>query len=224
MREESRNVSAVAHYYTLPDTPYDLWVRGELAGFLHLPDDGTRVEVIGGEIVVSPGPTLDHNLIVSDIGDRFAEVRATDANFPWRCVQTTDLNLVRVGDGYVPDLLVIRSEVASDARRTRARYLLPHQVDLVVEVTSRWNAANDREPAHLRAVPTKWRGYASTGIPHYLLVDRDPRTPQIKLYTDPDIHGGTYGTATTWKFGETVELPQPFGLRIPTDEWEPWDG
>jgi len=32
-----------------------MWMRDELAGYLHLPKDGTRVEVIGGEIVV-PSP------------------------------------------------------------------------------------------------------------------------------------------------------------------------
>ncbi|MEV5705173.1 Uma2 family endonuclease [Actinoallomurus sp. NPDC052274] len=216
-------MSAVAHYYTLPDTPYDLWVRGELAGFLHLPDDGTRVEVIGGEIVVSPGPTLAHNLIVSDISDRFAEVRATRPGFTWRCVQTTDLNLIRLGDGYVPDLLVIDADVAREARQTGARYLLPPQVDLAVEVTSPSNAANDREPGRLGRKPTKWGGYAATGIPYYLLVDRDPRTPRITLYARPDVHAGTYEVLTAWKFGETITLREPFGLDIPTDEWEPWD-
>ncbi|MBO2459779.1 hypothetical protein [Actinomadura violacea] len=26
----------------------------------------------------------------------------------------------------------------------------------------------------------------------------------------------------SWEFGETVKLPDPFGLEITTDEWEPW--
>ncbi|MCO5968569.1 Uma2 family endonuclease [Actinoallomurus soli] len=216
-------MSAVAHYYTLPDTPYDLWVHGELADFLHLPDDGTRVEVIGGEIVVSPGPMLAHNLIVSDINDRFAEIRATRPGFTWRCVQTTDLNLVRLGDGYVPDLLVIDADVAREARQTGPRYLLPPQVELAVEVTSPSNAANDREPGRLGRRATKWGGYASTGIPYYLLVDRDPRAPRTTLYARPDVHAGTYEVLTTWKFGETIHLPEPFGLDVPTGEWEPWD-
>ena len=95
MREESHNVSAVAHYYTLPDTPYDLW----------LPDDGTRVEVVGGEMVVSP-----------------------------------------------------------------------------------------------------------------------PRTAQAVLYSDPDPSSGAYLHFASWKFGETIRLPDPFGIEIVTDGWGPWDG
>jgi hypothetical protein len=27
---------------------------------------------------------------------------------------------------------------------------------------------------------------------------------------------------TTWKVGETISLPEPYGVEIPTDEWEPW--
>lgn len=151
--------AVTAHfYYALPNTPYAMWIRGELAEHLHLPKDGARVEVVGSEIVVSPGPALDHNLIVGDIQDRFAEARGADSEFPWRCVQTTDLDLVQIRDGYVPDLLVITNEVATEVRQTRARHLLPGQVGLVVEVASRSNAANDREPSHLRPVSTKRSG------------------------------------------------------------------
>jgi hypothetical protein len=57
VREEAHNVSAVVRYYTLPDTPYNLWLRDELAEQLHLPGDGTRVEVVGGEMMVWPAPT-----------------------------------------------------------------------------------------------------------------------------------------------------------------------
>lgn len=218
MREESPTVSAVAHYHTLPDSPYTLWERGELADFLHLPDDGTRSEVIGGEIVVSPGPTLDHNLIVSEIHRAFDRADP----FQWIPVQSTDLNLVRIGDGYIPDLIVIRHEVAAEAKRAHSRYLLPAQVELVVEVTSPSNATNDREPVPLRPVASKWSGYAATGIPCYLLVDRDPRIAHTRLYTVPDVHAGTYGVSTIWEFGKTIRLPEPFNLDIPTGGWESW--
>jgi hypothetical protein len=28
---------------------------------------------------------------------------------------------------------------------------------------------------------------------------------------------------TAWKFGETISLPEPFGIKIPTGEWLPWE-
>lgn len=172
---------------------------------------------------MSPGPTLEHNLIVGAIQNRLTEARVVNPEFPRRRVQTTDLNLVRISDGYVPDLLVITNDVAAEVRQSRARHLLPDQVGLVAEVTSRSNASNDREPGHLRPVSTKWSGYASTGIAHYLLIERDPRAPQSVLYTEPDPETGRYQTMTAWKFGETIQLPEPFGAEIPTDEWEPWE-
>ncbi|GII78138.1 hypothetical protein Sru01_31200 [Sphaerisporangium rufum] len=80
------SVAAVAHrHYLLPDTPYAMWVRDELAGFLDLPKDGTRVEVIAGEIVVSPGPSLSHNMIVGDIQKSAARAEFADPGFPWEC-------------------------------------------------------------------------------------------------------------------------------------------
>ncbi|NDU72585.1 hypothetical protein GWI34_08085 [Actinomadura sp. DSM 109109] len=48
--------ATVHHHRELPDTPYNLWLRDELADVLDLPRDGTRVEIVGGEIIVSPGP------------------------------------------------------------------------------------------------------------------------------------------------------------------------
>jgi Uma2 family endonuclease len=223
VREESPTVSAVAHYSTLPDSPYILWERGELARYLHLPDDGSRCEVIGGEISVSPGPTLNHNLIVSEIHRAFNRAEVADPSFRWIPVQSTDLNLVRIGDGYIPDLLLMTHEVAAEVRQAHARYLEPHQVELVVEVTSRSNAANDREPTPLRPGASKWSGYARTAIPFYLLVDRSPRIARTTLYTEPDIHAGTYKALSTWEFGETIKLPEPFAVEIPTGDWEPWE-
>ena len=224
MRGESPDVSiaAPARFHTLPDTAYNLWVRDELADCLHLPHDCTRVEVIGGEIVVSPGSTVGHNGIVQDIADSSVEARIASPGFSWRCVHTTDLNLSEIQDGYIPDLLIVDPRILTDARRAEAPHLFPQQVGLVVEVTSRSNAADDRRPTLMRSADTKWNGYAKVGIPYYLLVDRDPRAAQTRLYSNPDPSTGAYMHDVTWDFGHTIRLPEPFGFEIPTDEWEPW--
>jgi hypothetical protein len=217
------SIAAVAHrHYTLPDTPYNLWVRDELADHLQLPHDGTRVEIIGAEIVVSPGPTVGHNGIVQDVTDGLAAARGTDPAFPWRCIQTTDLNLVEIQDGYIPDLIVLETKILVEARRAEARHLLPWQAHLVIEVTSRGNAADDRQPTLRRASPTKWNGYARVGIPYYLLVDRGPKHAQAILYSSPDQSSGAYGHLRSWEFGEVIRLPEPFGFEISTELWEPW--
>ncbi|MCP9950491.1 hypothetical protein [Actinomadura madurae] len=124
-------VAAVVHY-TLSDTPYALWVRGDLAGELHLPNDGSRVEVIGGEIVVSPALVFRHNRVARDIGHAMSVATTTDPDFRWEFVQTNELNLVPVQEA------------------------------------------------------------------------------------------GTYEPLHTWKFGETIRLPEPLGFEIDTERWKPW--
>ncbi|MFI9271698.1 Uma2 family endonuclease [Kitasatospora sp. NPDC052896] len=209
--------------WTMPDSPYALWVRGELAEFLRIPDDGTRVEVVGGEFVVSPAPAVDHNIIVSDINRGVVAAELRDGEFPLRAVQTTELDLVEVSDGYIPDLMVLNHEVLARAGAARAQHLYPHQLMLVVEVTSPSNAAGDHEPAFGRGRrETKWNGYARSGVPFYLLVDRDPRNPGVTLYADPDQGTGRYRERSSWPFGTPVKLPEPLGFEFSTDRWRPW--
>ncbi|MFJ2780568.1 MULTISPECIES: Uma2 family endonuclease [unclassified Kitasatospora] len=209
--------------WTLPDSPYAMWVRDELAAYLRIPEDGTRVEVIGGEFVVSPAPVFTHAVILSNIQRAVDYAEFTDPSFPWRVVQGVNVDLVEIGDGYVPDLVVLHRDTVDHGCAEDVRHLYPQQVNLVVEVTSPSNAYNDREPVLSRRMQaTKWNGYARGGVPHYLLVDRDPERPGITLFGEPDRGAGTYGVLETWKFGETVSLPEPFRFEIPTDRRRPW--
>ncbi|MFI9271699.1 Uma2 family endonuclease [Kitasatospora sp. NPDC052896] len=216
------SVTAIAHLM-LPDTPYEMWVRDELFDFLHLPKDGTRVEVVGGEIVVSPAPVFLHAGIVATI-QRVIDARGTmDPLFPWRSMQGLGLDMVEIGDGYIPDLLVFHVDIEARGWSDAPDALTPDQVELVVEVTSKSNAHNDRRPViGRRTQGTKWSGYARAGISHYLLVDRDPKRPGVTLYSAPDRFAGRYDEQTTWKFGDVVRLPEPFGVEIPTELWRPW--
>src|SRR5262245_12330073 len=135
-----------------------MWIRGELAGYLRLSDDGTRVEVIRGEIVVSPGPTLGHNAIVQDIADALVTARVIAAGIAGTCAQTSELNPAAINEGYVSDLVVLDTEILREAQKAEARHLLPAQVELVVEVTSLSTALMDRDPRPERRRP-KSTGY-----------------------------------------------------------------
>lgn len=81
---------------------------------------------------------------------------------------------------------------------------------------------NDRRPGPRRAGPGKWNGYARVGIPCYLLVDRDPKEARTTLFSRPSTTSGDDWEAVARAFGDSIKLPEPFGLEIPTDEWEPW--
>jgi Uma2 family endonuclease len=217
------SVMAVIHRHSeLPDDPYDLWMRDELADILDLPHDGTRAEIIGGEIVVAPGPKLAHSLIVSAVHRAIVVAEANDPGFRWLCVQVQDLNLSDIHDGYIPDLCVMDKDVAEQGRLADVHKLLPYQLALAVEVTSPSTAAEDRRPGPRRARPSKWNGYARVGIEYYLIVDRDPKIATSTLYINPNRESGSYQESMAWKFGETITLPEPFGVSIRTDEWTPW--
>lgn len=213
---------AVARFHTLSDTPYALWVRGELEDELNLRDDGTRVEVIGGEIVVSPAPVFRHNRVVKAIGHAMSVATVADPDFRWEFVQTNELNLVPVKDGCIPDLIIMDGQVAEKVDDEDRRQVLPEEVEAVVEITSPTNAGYDRPPRLVQAPGTKWSAYAKSGIPFYLLVDRDPRMPGVTLYGEPDVQAGTYEPLHTWKFGEIIKLPEPLAFEIDTARWKPW--
>ncbi|MEU5991005.1 Uma2 family endonuclease [Spirillospora sp. NPDC047418] len=192
----------------LPDTPYNLWVRGELDDHVDAPE-GSRIEIIGGKVVVSPPPGLPHNAIAGDINYATVRAHVLRPDFGWRTDQGSGLSLVGVGDGFVPDLMILDEEVYLAARRSQVRTLVPDQVELVVEVTSYGNA--------------KWNGYAGAEIPYYLLVDRSPKVARSTLYSIPDHALGAYLHHESWAFGETIHLPDPFDIEIGTTEWKSWD-
>jgi len=108
------------------------------------------------------------------------------------------------------------------------RLVHPEDYALVVEVTSPSNANNDREPGlqhrtrNGQVIHSKWTGYARTGTPFYLLVDRDPRVARSILYSEPDPATCRYTEAVAWEFGDVIRLPEPFGFEIAAAEWQPW--
>ncbi|TDC71045.1 Uma2 family endonuclease [Actinomadura sp. GC306] len=224
VREESRNVKGLSQeeLSQLPDTPYNLWVRGELDDYVDAPE-GSRIEIIGGEVVVSPPPEFSHNAIAGEINCAVIRARVLREGFTWKTDSGSGLSLVGVGEGFVPDLMVLDEEVFLAAWRSGIKRLVPDQVELVVEVTSYSNAKNDREPAGRRSARNKWNGYAAAEIPYYLLVDRSPKVARSILYSIPDQALGAYLHQESWAFGETIHLPDPFDIEIETREWKPWD-
>lgn len=207
----------------LPDTPYALWASGELDDFLHLPE-GSRAEIIGGEIVVSPTPTVAHGNMIHRISSAIDRAKFNDETYPWTARQVMTLNLAGFEQGYIPDLIVAEDAVFQAAGDTDEVELRPDEIELVVEVTSRNLAVHDRPPAKDRTLRkrTKWWGYALVGIPYYLLVDRDPKVASTTLYSIPDCGSRAYLHKESWEFGTTIHLPEPFNIEISTNGWKPW--
>src|SRR6266851_3129810 len=115
-----------------------------------MPDDGRRYELIGGAIVMTPAPGVDHQRascrLERLLEDAWPEMEIFDAPI--------DVDLP--GEQRVhPDL------VAVERGRTGKRLGLP--VGLVVEIVSPGSQTNDRV--------TRRATYAAAGIPAYWLLD-----------------------------------------------------
>ncbi|MDF9805189.1 Uma2 family endonuclease [Streptomyces sp. HB372] len=88
----------------------------------------------------------------------------------------------------------------------------PDDVLMVVEVTS-YDEDTDR-----RDRVEKPRAYAETGIPVYLLIDRD--SCEVKVHSGPD--SVRYEQVVTVPFGKTVTLPDPVGIELDTEPLKSW--
>lgn len=86
------------------------------------------------------------------------------------------------------------------------------QVLMVVEITS-YDTDTDK-----RDREEKPAAYAQTGIPVYLLIDRD--TCETLVYSEPEDNG--YAQLTRRPFGKTVDLPAPVGLSLDTEPLKAW--
>lgn len=85
----------------------------------------------------------------------------------------------------------------------------PHGALMVVEVTS-YDSDTDRRDRH-----EKPAAYGQSGIPLYLLIDRDSCT--VTVHSSPDPLVGGYRDIHTAKFGEKVCLPGPMDIELDTE-------
>lgn len=88
----------------------------------------------------------------------------------------------------------------------------PTPVLMVVEVTSYDSDTDARDRKE------KPRAYAQTGIPVYLLIDRD--NGLVVVHSEPD--GQRYETVRTVPYGRDVELPDPVGFSFSTEPLKDW--
>ncbi|MEI5527504.1 Uma2 family endonuclease [Streptomyces brasiliscabiei] len=85
----------------------------------------------------------------------------------------------------------------------------PHGILMAVEITS-YDADTDRRDRH-----EKLAAYGRSGIPLYLLIDRDSCT--VTVHSGPDRHVGGYRDVRTAKFGEKVCIPSPMNIELDTE-------
>ena len=160
--------------------------------FLVIGEDppGVRLELVNGEVAVSPRPSLDHSFALlalsrilgqhiedHDLGQLFTDVDTVFGEFDVRC----------------PDLLFIR--------KSRLALLTPKAIevppDLCIELLSPSTLQVDRED--------KFEQYRKAGVTHYWIVDPIKRTAESYMAGGP----GPYQLEASGSASDRVHF-QPF--------------
>lgn len=161
-----------------------------------LPNDGLRYELIDGSIVVSPAPTLSHNMIARWIAE---ELEATCPGREW--VVSTDQS-ASIDDRNEP-----RPDIVVATTRYLRRTPIPMTgISLVAEVVSPNSGLRDKR--------TKRDLYADAKVPAYWIIEPDDEKAVISL-TELRLHGTSYlETAHTADVFDTTH-PWPARIDLP---------
>ncbi|MFI1355138.1 Uma2 family endonuclease [Streptomyces sp. NPDC020898] len=161
--------------------------------------EGWRVELVEGEVYVSPPDNGAHAEIVSELAGQVID-RRSDPSL--RTYTGIGLKIPGVPGGgrVLPDLTIApKSSFAGEDV-----WQDPSIVLLVAEVTSTGTAERDRDKKPL--------GYARAGIPVYLLIDREAG----ELVVHSGLSGDAYGRHVRHKLGDAVPLPECLGFELDT--------
>lgn len=158
-----------------------------------LPETHTRIELVDGELLVSPNATRPHHQFARRLADALERAAAGDVEI---CME---MNL-RLGSGrYLNPDVAVALLPASNEKFTPADEVL-----LVAEVSSPSNAAHDRVRKHTL--------YADAGIPCYLRFDiLGPTAPAGVAYRLGDDGYVEVGRAER---GGRLELTDPFPVTL----------
>lgn len=160
-------MSPVSHALTFEDLKRERDLRDE------------RLELIEGEIVVTPSPTGLHQLVVLRLGALLNRV-IVEAGLGLALPAPFDI-VLDARSVLQPDLFIL----LRDRSRQMARAKVDGPPSLAIEVLSPSTGARDRtEKRHL---------YAHYGVPEYWLVDPETRT--VTVFSEPE--GGRYLKAET---------------------------
>lgn len=166
------------------------------------PPEGYRAELLRGEVLLTPGPDIVHNLLVASVRDQVPYAR-------WHRLHTQDVSIPSDGSEPQPDLVVFERGSVEE----NGRLLAAADVTLVVEVVSKTSIDRDYR--------TKRYLYAEGTIPAYLIVD--PIKGVCVLLTEPtaDAPGGTpdYLAKRIGKFGDSMPV-DVLDLTLDTSEFQ----
>lgn len=157
---------------------------------------GNRVEIIGGQILVSPPPNAAHARVLSRLRRLFAGLDGGETEV----FEGVGLWLPTGAEDYaVPDLVVVDADI--DDHLVENNCYDPACFRLVLEVTSSNWKTDLRE---------KVKAYAGAKVPVYVIVDR--KHQRLHVLTDPA--GDGYENHRPYSPGEVVTLPAVTGAEV----------
>ncbi|GAA4069293.1 MULTISPECIES: Uma2 family endonuclease [Streptomyces] len=166
---------------------------------------GTRLEFIDGVIRSKAMPDGDHNRIYQWLLKICMQARPDDLFLhPGQGIKAEKYRAGRA----IPDAVLAHP----DAFVGQGDWVDPEAILMAVEVTS-WDS-DTRRRDHVE----KPRAYAETGIPVYLLIDR--AKCEVSVYSEPQGRG--YATVRTLPYGMDIELPDPVGITLQTEQLKDW--
>lgn len=163
----------------------------QLALDLLPPNNGPKVEIFRGSVIVTPDPGYDHQ--TAELELTYMLRRAARQAGMWAYL---DCNVVSGDDLFIPDFAVHRRSAAGQT------YMPIADAVLVGEIVWR-----DRK----KDVIDRPRQYARGGVPFYLLVDFRDRVPSLVL---SELVDGAYRPVVTATAGEMFRMAEPFAFEI----------
>lgn len=175
----------------------------------NFPDDGSRHEVIDGELHVTAAPDVAHQAVISEF-DRSLGSWSTEAGLGW-LVPGAGLIFSR-HDGVIPDLMWYGAEQLPHAlinpatgERSGRFYVAPY---LAVEVLSPGKTNKDRDRE------TKLTLYSRRGVREYWIVDRFTRTVLVYRRTA----AAELDLSATLTDRDTITSPMLPGFSVPVEQ------
>jgi Uma2 family endonuclease len=172
--------------------------------FLELGEDppGVRLELVNGEIAVSPSPIPDHSYVVVTLGSTLRiHIEKRDLGQLFSDVDT----IFGEHDVRRPDLLFFSKK----RLHLVGEKAMEGPPDLAIEVLSPSSVRTDRKD--------KFKLYAEGKVKYYWIVDLKQQT--IEAYR---LRGGKYTGRVRGSGSDVVQLPPFPGLKIPLSKlWRP---
>jgi Uma2 family endonuclease len=158
---------------------------------------GHRVELLDGQVTVSPTASRPHSRIVQRLQEA---LWGRIQEHGWELHANLTLHVAATRERLVPDLWICRP----DAPEFDENEVYGHGALLVAEVVS--------SSSRHRDLVEKARAYAQAKVPLYLVIDPCAVPATLLLHSNPQDHA--YRSLAQAEAGKALTLPGPFGVEL----------